>query len=137
MPGLPPFEAVISQRTLEFDGGKVWPPADRRRITFQGKLTASLKRIFPLEIRQQQYQKLEKENFCLYNCPNIIINKITARWNHHKSFELQISAPLTFWVPYIFQAWNQNLFMKYPSSDPLFTTFQAIGLFIVSDLGKL
>ena len=85
MPGLPPFEAVISQRTLEFDGGKVWPPADRRRITFQGKLTASLKRIFPLEIRQQQYQKLEAENFCFAggkfgindNCQ--ISNKLTIR----------------------------------------------------------
>ena len=96
MPGLPPFEAVISQRTLEFDGGKVWPPADRRRITFQGKLTASLKRIFPLEIRQQQYQKLEKENFCLYNCPNIIINKITARWNHHKSFDFRTLSSANF-----------------------------------------
>ena len=29
-----------------------------------------------------------------------------ARWNHHKSFKLQVAAPLTFWVPYIFQAWN-------------------------------
>ena len=32
-----------------------------------------------------------------------------ARWNLHKSFELQVDAPLTFWVSNIFQAWNQNL----------------------------
>ena len=38
-----------------------------------------------------------------------------ARWNHYKSFELQ--APLTFWVPDIFQAWNQNLIMKYVLPD--------------------
>ena len=38
-----------------------------------------------------------------------------ARWNHHKSFELQ--APLTFWVFDIFQASNWNLFMKYQLSD--------------------
>ena len=30
-----------------------------------------------------------------------------ARWNHHKSFEPQVAAPLTFWVPDTFQAWNQ------------------------------
>ena len=38
-----------------------------------------------------------------------------ARWNHHKSFELQAS--LTFWVPDIFLAWNQNLIMKSEPSD--------------------
>ena len=40
-----------------------------------------------------------------------------ARWNHHKSFEHRVAAPLTFWVPGIFQAWNQNLFMKHGPSD--------------------
>ena len=38
---------------------------------------------------------------------------IKKRWNHHKSFEHRAAAPLTFWVPDIFQAWNQNLIMKY------------------------
>ena len=38
-----------------------------------------------------------------------------ARWNHHKSFELQ--APLTFWVPERFKAWNQNIIIKYEPSD--------------------
>ena len=41
-----------------------------------------------------------------------------ARWNHHKSFEPR--APLTFWVPDIFQVRNQNLIMKYEPSDQFF-----------------
>ena len=42
---------------------------------------------------------------------------VYARWNHHKSFEHRVAAPLTFWVPDIFKAWNQNLVMKYEPSD--------------------
>ena len=41
-----------------------------------------------------------------------------ARWNHHKSFELP--APLTFWVPSIFEASNQNFIMEYEPSDQIF-----------------
>ena len=40
-------------------------------------------------------------------------NLYYARWNHHKSFEHRVTAPLTFWVPDIFQVWNQNLTIKY------------------------
>ena len=41
-----------------------------------------------------------------------------ARWNHHKNFEHW--APLTFWVPDLFQAWNWNLIMKYEYSDQFY-----------------
>ena len=44
------------------------------------------------------------------------INTFYARWNHHKSFEHRVAAPLTFWVPDIFQAWNQNFITKYQPS---------------------
>ena len=40
-----------------------------------------------------------------------------TRWNHHKSCEHRAAAPLTFWVPDIFQAWNQNFIIKYWPSD--------------------
>ena len=59
-------------------------------------------------------------------CPKIVevfykcnLHMYNARWNHQKSFELQIAAPLTFWVPYIFQAWHQNFTMKYWPPDSL------------------
>ena len=48
---------------------------------------------------------------------DFIIFPYYMRWNHHKSFELRVAAPLTFWVPDIFQAWNRNLIMKYGPSD--------------------
>ena len=51
-----------------------------------------------------------------------------ARWNLHKSFELQVDAPLSFWVPNIFQAWKQNLIKKYWPSD----LFSQVGTMILT-----
>ena len=57
----------------------------------------------------------EKYQKCLIFSKNSFLFCYYARWNHHKSFELP--APLAFWVIDIFQAWNQNLIMKYEPSD--------------------
>ena len=45
---------------------------------------------------------------------------IYARWNHHTKVSSS-TLTLTFWVPDIFQAWNQNLIMKYDLFDFIFT----------------
>ena len=49
-----------------------------------------------------------------------LFSNFYARWNHHKSFEHRVAAPLTFWVPWIFQTWNQNFIMKYWPSDAIY-----------------
>ena len=36
-----------------------------------------------------------------------------ARWNHHKSFEPRVAAPLAFWVPDIFQTENNCTVIRY------------------------
>ena len=90
-------------------------------------------RFFRLDFFQSYWNSVREEFEFLI----IIIGKILllsyARWNHHKSFEL--SAPLTFWVPDIFQAWNQNLIMKYGLPDQFLC--KEISRFIQQKVEKL
>ena len=51
-----------------------------------------------------QYTLCQKYISCP-KIPKVFFVTFYARWNHHKSFKLQVAAPLTFWIPYIFQAW--------------------------------
>ena len=99
---LPGIYSWSEELSVWHQSGTLWILLPRASISY----TAFMQRQIRLENKPQRKYRCKALNRMKQSNER---SKCNARWNHHKSFELKIAAPLPFWVLDIFQAWNQNL----------------------------